>query len=98
MPGKRCVRQVPPKLALRLQHDERLGRTLVLQVPRRADAGDSGADDDDIEGFVAAGGRCAESHGLHRFVGSGVALREHELECDRPSDASDDGMRARVQR
>src|SRR6187431_600828 len=36
---------------LRLQHDERLGRTLMLQVPGRSDAGDAGADDDNIEVF-----------------------------------------------
>src|SRR6476659_7931953 len=79
---------------LRVQHGERLGPTLVLQVPGRADARDAGADDEDIDVFAAARDCGARSHGLHFLLPMGTCRREAlhahradltaELECDRP--------------
>ncbi len=40
-----------------LEHDERLLGALVLQVVRRADTGDAGADDQDVEVFDGDVGR-----------------------------------------
>ena len=51
MPGYVWVSQVPPKLVELLEHDEGLLRVLVLQVVRRADAGDPGPDDQHVEVF-----------------------------------------------
>jgi hypothetical protein len=46
---------------LRLQHHEALVRVVLLQVPGRADAGDAGTDDQDVDVIV---------HGLHSKRGS----------------------------
>ena len=56
---------VPPKLCLRLEHDEARARTLLRQVIGAADAGDAGADDQHVEVLGGRGGGADLSLDVH---------------------------------
>ena len=51
MPGYLNRSQVPPRFSRRSRIDVALVGAAVLQVPGRADAGDAGPDDDNVDKF-----------------------------------------------